>query len=186
MKYVITTVLLILISFISTLVTMSLINKEDKLKENFKATSVFMVLTLPIISLVGGILFLIFKLIAVIIKVQASTFAIFIIAITGVFSIFICDFITKKIIIGMSTKYFSIKYKNKELTEKEMMIILENKQKVFNTYSLIIMFCINIIIYFIVMIATSVEYTATFLIIISIISLLTYKLLFRNNVVTGN
>ena len=65
MKYLIAIVLLIVISFISILVTMSLINKDDKLKDNFKASSVFMVVTLPIISLVGGILFLIFKLIAI-------------------------------------------------------------------------------------------------------------------------
>ncbi|MBU3137920.1 hypothetical protein KPL39_16890 [Clostridium gasigenes] len=186
MKYLIAIVLLIVISFISILVTMSLINKDDKLKDNFKASSVFMVVTLPIISLVGGILFLIFKLIAVIMKLQASTFAIFIVAIAGAVSIFICDFITKKIMIGISTKYFANKYKNKELTEKEMMIILENKQKTFNIYSLVIMFCINMIIYFMVMIATSVDYTATFLIIISMISLFTYKVLFRKNITTGN
>ena len=66
------------------------------------------------------------------------------------------------------------------------MIILENKQKTFNIYSLVMMFCINMIIYFMVMIATSVDYTATFLIIISMISLFTYKVLFRKNITTGN
>ena len=46
-------------------------------------------------------------------KLQALTFAIFIVAIAGAVSIFICDFITKKIMIGISTKYFASKYKNK-------------------------------------------------------------------------
>lgn len=158
MKYLISVILLIVISFISILVTMSLINKGAKLKDNFKSTSLFMILTLPIISLLGGVLFLLFKLIAIIIiNLQASTFEIFIISMGGAISIFICDFITKKIMLGISTRYFSSKYKNKELTEKEMMTILEKKQKSFDSYSLAIMFFINAGMYFILMTAVSIE-----------------------------
>jgi len=186
MKYLISIILLISISFGSILITMALINKGANLKTNLKSTSVFIIITLPIISLVSGILFLIFNLIAIIIKLQANTFEIFIIAIVGSFSIFIGDFLTKKIMIGMSTKYFSSKYKNINLTEKEMMNILDNKQKVFNIYSLIIMFFIDIIIYIIVMSTMSISYNYIFLLIISIISLITYKVLFKSNITTGN
>ncbi|MEG1483248.1 hypothetical protein [Clostridium sp.] len=191
MKYLISTVLLIAISFISILITMSLINKGAKLKDNFKATSLFMMLTLPIISLLGGVLFLLFKLIAIVVKLQASTFEVFIISMVGAISIFICDFITKKIMIGISTKYFSSKYKNKTLTESEMMTILENRQKTFDIYSLIIMFFINIAIYFILMNVISIEFTNVFLIAISIINLISYIILFKgksnkNNIATGN
>lgn len=186
MKYIISIILLILISFVSILITMSLINRKNKFKTNLKSTSLFIIVTLPIISLVGSILFLIFKLIAIIIKVQADTFEIFIIAIAGSVSIFICDFITKKIMLGLSTKYFASKYKNTKLTEKEMMNILESKQKAFNVYSLIIMFLANTVIYFVIMSAMSIEYSIMFLIIISIISLISYKILFKGKAATGN
>lgn len=191
MKYLIAIILLIVISFVSILITMSLINRGDKLKDNFKSTSLFMILTLPIISLVGCVLFLLFKLIAIVINVEVSNFNMIIVSIVGAVSIFICDFATKKIIIGISTKYFSNKYKNSELTEKEMITILEKKQKTFDRYSLAIMFCINIGVYFLVMSAVSIEFTTVFLISISIINLVCYKVLFKgrsakNNAVTGN
>lgn len=186
MKYLISIILLILISFTSILITMALINKDSNVKSNLKSTSVFMVVVLPIISLVGGTLFLIFKLIAIIMKLQATTFEIFIMSIIGALSIFIGDFLTKKIMLGVSTKYFSNKYKNTTLTEDEMMNILEKKQKVFNMYSLLIMFGINIIIYLATMVTMAVAYNYIFLIIISIISLITYKILFRSNSVKDN
>lgn len=182
MKYLISIILLISISFTSILITMALINKDANIKSNLKSTAVFMVITLPIISLVSGILFLIFNLIAIIISLQANTFEIFIISIVGAFSIFISDFLTKKIMMGIVTKYFSNKYKNINLTEKEMMNILDNKQKIFNMYSIIIMFFIDVIIYIIVMSAMSIVYDYVFLLIISIISLITYKVLFKKNI----
>lgn len=186
MKYLISIILLISVLFGSILITMALINKDSNLKTNLKSTSVFMIITLPIISLSSGILFLIFNLIAIIIKLQVNTFEIFVIAIVGSFSIFIGDFLTKKIIIGISTRYFSSKYKNINLTEKEMMSILDNKQKVFNIYSLIIMFFIDVIIYIIVMSTMSISYNSIFLLGISIISIITYKVLFKSNIATGN
>lgn len=181
MKYLAIIILLLIIIFVSILVFSFGCNKENGLKSNLKFTGMMMMVTLPIVSLVGGTLFLAFKLVEALLPVEISTFDIFTISIIGVFIIFICDLISKKVIGGIIPIILAKKYEGEDLKEKEMMDIINGLQKKVNLLTLGIMFFSSLILYIGLMVLISVEFTVLFLIIISLLTLVSYKIFFRSN-----
>lgn len=180
MNYLAIIILLLIITFVSILVFSFSFNKNSGVKANFKITSMMMMVTLPIISLVGGTLFLAFKLVEMLLPVEIATFDIFTISIIGVFIIFICDLISKKVIGGIIPIILARKYEDEELKEKEMMDIINALQKKVNLLTLGIMFFFSLILYMVLMTLISVEFTTLFLIIISLLTLISYKIFFRS------
>ncbi|MGG7076408.1 hypothetical protein [Clostridium sardiniense] len=186
MKYLAIIILLLIITFVSMFVFSFGLNKGNGLKSNLKVTGMMMIVTLPIISLVGGTLFLAFKLVETVLPVQIETFDIFTISIIGVFIIFICDLISKKIIGGVMPIILAKKYEGKELKEKEMMDIINGLQKKVNLLTLGIMFLSSLILYMGLMTLISVEFTGFFLIIISLLTLVSYRIFFRGKGIVEN
>lgn len=186
MKYLAIIILLLIITFVSMLVFSISFNKDNEFRANLKFTGMMMIVTLPIISLVGGTLFLAFKLVEMLLPVEIATFDIFTISIIGVFIIFICDLISKKIIGGIIPTILAKKYEGEELKEKEMMEIINGLQKNINLLTLGIIFFSSLILYMGLMTLISVEFTTLFLIIISLLTLISYKIFFRSNKAIGN
>lgn len=181
MKYILSIVIMILVTFISIFMFTINMNKDKNFKMNVKLSSIMMVVTLPIISLVGGTLFLVFKLIETILNLNIETFNVFLISMIGVFIIFLCDLMSKKIIGEIVPVIFAKKYKNENLNEEKMLEIINNSRKKFNLYTLVIMYLLSLIFYGIVMKIISVETSLIFLILISFINLISYKIFFRTS-----
>lgn len=181
MKYILSIVIMILVTFISIFMFTINMNKDKNFKMNVKLSSIMMVVTLPIISLVGGTLFLAFKLIETILNLNIETFNVFLISMIGVFIIFLCDLMSKKIIGEIVPVIFAKKYKNENLNEEKMLEIINNSRKKFNLYTLVIMYLLSLIFYGIVMKIISVETSLIFLILISFINLISYKIFFRTS-----
>lgn len=181
MRYVALVILLISIMFVGMFTFTIFMNRKNSLNKNLKITLMMMTVTFPIISLVGGTLFLTFKLVEVIMPVDISTFNIFIISIIGVFIIFICDLLSKQLVGVLAPIVFANKYKNQNLNEKEMMGIIEESQKKLNIITFFIMFVISCILYMITMKLIVVEFSLSFLIIISTLNLFSYKIFFRRS-----
>ncbi|MEN8433265.1 hypothetical protein NX821_000379 [Clostridium septicum] len=186
MRYLILSIILIFIVFIATFMFTLVVNKNNSLRGNIKLSFMMLVVSLPIMSLIGGCLFLAFKLITVVLSLNITTIQVFIIALIGVIIIFVCDLISKQIIAEISSKIFAKKYENQELTEYQMMEIINKSKGIFNTFELIIMFLFSGILYLGAMKLISIEVNLLFLFIISIVNIVSYKLFFRHKVTTDN
>ncbi|MBP1890540.1 hypothetical protein J2Z53_002140 [Clostridium moniliforme] len=181
MRYVALVILLLSIMFLCIFTFTIFINRKNSVNKNLKITIMMMTVTLPIISLVGGTLFLTFKLVEVIMPINISTFNIFIISIIGVFIIFICDLASKQLLATLAPIIFANKYKNENLNEKEIMEIIEESQKKINIITLIIMFIITCILYMLIMKIIDVDFNLIFLTIISLSNLICYRIFFRRS-----
>lgn len=181
MRYVALVILLISIMFVCMFTFTIFMNRKNSLNKNLKITIMMMTVTFPIISLVGGTLFLTFKLVEVIMPVDISTFNIFIISIIGVFIIFICDLISKQLVGVLAPIVFANKYKDENLNEKEMIKIIEKSQNKLNIITFLLMFIISCLLYMSIMKIIAVDFTLGFLIIISALNLLSYKIFFRRS-----
>lgn len=186
MNYLILSVLLILLVFIATLSFTMVANKNNSFKENIRFSGMMLAVSLPIISLVGGTLFLIFKLVSMVVPMQIDTIQVFLIALIGVFIIFACDLVSKQILAGISSRIFATKYKNQDLTEKEMLDIINKSQGIFNIFELVIMFFTSAILYLGVMKLISIDINLIFLSIISLMNVISYRVFFRSKISTGN
>ena len=113
--------------------------------------------------------------------VDISTFNIFIISIIGVFIIFICDLISKQLVGVLAPIVFANKYKDENLNEKEMIKIIEKSQNKLNIITFLLMFIISCLLYMLIMKIIAVDFTLGFLIIISALNLLSYKIFFRRS-----
>lgn len=186
MQYIILTLGIILFAFVGTLVFTSVINKNKTIKENMKYAFMILLFAAPIFLLVGGSLFLAFKLISTLVSIDISNYQLFVIAISGVFIIFIGDFISKKITTSIAVNALSKKYEGKELTEDQMTEILNKSQKSMREWMIVMMFITSIVLYMITMTIVSIEFTWVFLILISSINILSYLMFFRVKQPTGN
>lgn len=182
MKYILSILIVMVLTFISMFMFTINMNKDKSIKLNAKLSSVMIIVALPIISFVGGTLFLAFKLIETILNLNIKTYDIFLISIIGVFIIFICDLISKKIIGEVVPSIFAKKYKEQELSEEKMLEIINNSRKNFNICILVIMYLLSLLFYLIVMKIISVEVSLLFLILISFINLVSYKIFFRTSI----
>ena len=181
MKYVITLLATILVVLIFSFVLTSLLNKGKSFKENLKITFMFTVVMLPIIVLLPVSLFATFKASAAMLSLEVSNYQLFLLAILGLFIIFICDFISKQVITSIGTNMLYKKYENQDLSEEKMMEIISEKQVNVKIWSIIIIFLTSVILYIPSMAIISIEFTGLFLVIISIINILTYQIFFRTS-----
>lgn len=186
MKYIISLVSLIVITFLIILLFFTITNKNNSFKGNLKRSYMFMLVVVPIVSLVGGLLFLLFKLITMLLPVTIETFDIFIVAITGVFIIFVSDIISKSLVSRMVSTVFYNKYKSQDLSENDVMNIAKENQKLFNTWVVVVMFLGTFALYTAVTLLMSIPFNLAFITIISVCNILGYKLFFRSKDVALN
>ena len=178
MKYLIELLVLAAITFI--LIFISTFNiANSTLKEKVKRSWAGIILMLPIISLIGGIFFLLFQLVVMLLGVNIYFLDVFIIGLYGVLILFVGDFLSKIIISNVTSGILSRKYSAEELTEKEMFTIYESHEKTIKIWSYILMFLISLLIYTVIMKLSVNEINTMFIGIISLINTLGYILFFR-------
>lgn len=185
MKYVITALIAILIVLIFSFILTSVINKEKSFKEKLKITFMFSLVMLPIVLLLPVSLFATFKASAVILSLEVSNYQLFLLAILGLFIIFICDFVSKQAVTSIGSNMLSKKYGDQELSEEEMLEIIDKKQSNIKIWNIVIIFLASLVLYIASMAIISIEFTGLFLVIISIINILNYQLFFRSSYKTS-
>lgn len=185
MKYVITALIAILIVLIFSFILTSVINKEKSFKEKLKITFMFSLVMLPIVLLLPVSLFATFKASAVILSLEVSNYQLFLLAILGLFIIFICDFVSKQAVTSIGSNMLSKKYGDQELSEEEMLEIIDKKQSNIKIWNIVIIFLASLVLYIASMAIISIEFTGLFLVIISIINILNYQLFFRSSYKTA-
>lgn len=183
MRYLAIISLFIFIMFVASFLITGNMKKEEGFSKKLKFTGLMMLVTLPIISLVGGCLFLAFKLVEMLLPVRIATFDIFTIAILGVFIIFICDLLSKQIMSSIIPHIFAKKYEGKDLTKDDMINIIDGARSKFDIITLCIMFGISIILYILIVKIIEVEFSLIFIFIISLLNIISYKVFFRNKIV---
>lgn len=181
MKYIITSLITILIVLIFSFILTSVINKEKSFKEKLKITFMFSLVMLPIVLLLPVSLFATFKASAMLLSLEVSNYQIFLLAILGLFIIFICDFVSKQVVTSIGSNILYKKYENQELSETQMLDIIEQKQANIKAWNMFIIFLVSLVLYMASMMVISIEYTGAFLVIISIINILNYQLFFRSS-----
>lgn len=179
MKYITLIVIALIISFVAVAVFGITINRKMKFSENIKYTAITLLISLPIMILIGGSLFLSFRIVASLLNVEISNFQIFFVSILGVYAIFISDFIGKNILLAIVSRLLALKYKNKDLNENEMLDIANKSQGIYRMLLLIVMFFIGIVLYQIIFNSISIDVNNMFLSITAIINVLIYVMFFR-------
>ena len=185
MKYVITALIAILIVLIFSFILTAFINKEKSFKEKLKITFMFSLVMLPIVLLLPVSLFATFKASAVILSLEVSNYQLFLLSILGLFIIFICDFVSKQAVTSIGSNMLSKKYGDQELSEEEMLEIIDKKQSNIKIWNIVIIFLASLVLYIASMAIISIEFTGLFLVIISIINILNYQLFFRSSYKTA-
>ncbi|SFB12672.1 hypothetical protein [Clostridium frigidicarnis] len=181
MKYLFEIIMLLVIMFISNNIISMRINGDKKFNESLKLAAMSTLITLPLLMLIGGVLFLAFKIVLIKLMVGITTFQIFTIVLFTIVIIFFCDFICRKIGLDLIAIYLSKKYKNKNLTNSEMIVLVDNKQRTVNITSVIIMFLINLLTNFIILKFLQIQFSDILVICMAIIVSITYKVFFKSN-----
>ncbi len=180
MKYVITSLIAILVVLAFSFILTSIINKGKSFKENLKITFMFSLVMLPIILLLPVSLFATFKASVVILSLEVSNYQIFLLSILGLFIIFVCDFVSKQVVTTIGSNMLSKKYGDQELSEDQILEIISKKQANIKIWNIVIIFLVSLVLYMASMAVISIEFTGLFLVIISIINILNYQLFFRS------
>ena len=173
--------MLLVIMFISNNIISIRISGDKKFNESLKLAAMSTLITLPLLMLIGGVLFLAFKVVLIKLMVGITTFQIFTIVLFTIVIIFFCDFICRKIGLDLIAIYLSKKYKNKNLTNSEMIGLVDNKQRTVNITSVIIMFLINLLTNFIILKFLQIQFSDILVICMAIIVSITYKVFFKSN-----
>ena len=181
MKYLFGIIMLLVIMFISNNIISMRINGDKKFNESLKLAAMSTLITLPLLMLIGGVLFLAFKIVLIKLMVGITTFQIFTIVLFTIVIIFFCDFICRKIGLDLMAIYLSKKYKNKNLTNSEMVGLVDNKQRTVNIASVIIMFLINVLTNFIILKFLQIQFSDILVLCMAIIVSITYKVFFKSN-----
>ncbi|WP_288221616.1 hypothetical protein [uncultured Clostridium sp.] len=179
MKYLINVLVLLILIFISLLVITYQITNE-KISKKIKIVAVNMIYMMPVISLIGGILFLLFEIALSVIKFNEYYYLdVFIVAIYGIFIILLGDYISKIILRQISASIFSRKYGGEKLTHKEMREIYRKNQDSLILWNYILIFIICGILYSVVTEIILLETNLLIIIIFSLITTISYWILFR-------
>lgn len=181
MKYVITALIAILIVLIFSFTLIAFINKGKSFKEKLKITFMFSLVMLPIVLLLPVSLFATFKASAVILSLEVSNYQLFLLSILGLFIIFICDFVSKQAVTSIGSNMLSKKYGDQDLSEEQMLEIIDKKQANIKIWNIVIIFLASLVLYMASMAIISIEFTGLFLVIISIINILNYQVFFRSS-----
>lgn len=181
MKYIILFLSVIAIIFLTSFIFSMIFNGKESIGKKLKLSSIIMLGILPLFSFIGTTLFLFFKAIVLLLKLNIDNFKTLLIAIIGVLIVFVGDFISKNIVTAIAVQMVSKKYSAEELSQDEMIEIVNEKQKGMKIWTVIIMFVSSLLLYLLVMKLISVQYTWTFLAILAIISTICYEIIFRLN-----
>lgn len=179
MKQIIALIIfIVLIYFVLLISTLKIegFSFSNKMGRAFKG----MMFMIPIVSLIGGVFFLLFELIIWILKLKIYFFDAFLIALYGVLIIFIGDFIIKISVLKFSSSFFAKKYGGENLNQETMNEIYDKNKFVLNVLNYVLMFVISFVLYFLILISLSVKINLIFLCLSSLTNLIFYKIFFRN------
>ena len=178
MKYLINVLVLLVLIFIALLVITYQITNE-KISKKIKIVVKNIIYMIPVISLIGGILFLLFEIALSTIESNEYYLDVFIVAIYGVFIMLLGDYISKIILRQISVSIFSRKYGGEKLTYKEMREIYRKNQDSLLLWNYILIFIICGILYSLVTEVILLETNLLIIIIFSLITTISYWILFR-------
>ncbi len=116
-------------------------------KENLKVSLLLILFSTPIAICILIAMSLFLKLANWTLPVEISNYKIFIVSFASVFVIFIGEFIIKTFLSGTISSHFTRKYKNENLSEKQMLNIIREKHRIIEIMKFILMFLISCVIY---------------------------------------
>ena len=179
MKQIIALLIFIVLIYFALLISTLKIkgfNFVSKMKRAFKG----MIFMLPIVSLIGGVFFLLFELTIKIMKLEIYFFDVFFIALYGVLIIFVGDFISKILVLRLSSNIFSKKYDGENLNQETMNEIYDKNKFSLDLTNYIFIFVISFILYLLTEICLSIKINLIFVSVASLTNVVFYKIFFRN------
>ncbi|WP_315081066.1 hypothetical protein [uncultured Clostridium sp.] len=136
----------IVLSF-STVYVYNIFALKSAGKENLKVSLLLMLFSAPIAICILIVMSLFLKLANWTLPVEISNYKIFIVSFASVFVIFIGEFVIKTFLSGTISSHFTRKYKNENLSEKQMLNIIREKHRIIEIIKFILMFLISCVIY---------------------------------------
>ncbi|NFO10092.1 hypothetical protein FDB29_03020 [Clostridium botulinum] len=146
MKYFNFILLGFILSF-STIYIYNIFALKSTGKENLKVSLLLILFSTPIAICILIAMSLFLKLANWTLPVEISNYKIFIVSFASVFVIFIGEFIIKIFLSGTISSHFTRKYKNENLSEKQMLNIIREKHRIIEIMKFILMFLISCVIY---------------------------------------
>jgi hypothetical protein len=179
MKYAIFILFAVILVF-STVYIYNTFTLKDKGKENLKVSFLFLLLSMPIAICICIITFLSLKCLGWILPVNISNYKIFIMSFASIFIIFSGESIIKMILSSMISSFFEKKYKNSNLSQNEMINLINEKHIAIEMLKMLSMFLISFIAYIIILKILSVENVIITCFIVSVVNSLIYIVMFKS------
>ncbi|MGL5614711.1 MAG: hypothetical protein ACRDD2_00540 [Sarcina sp.] len=179
MKYAIVTAIALFIAYISILIFTESLNKNQGLKKNAKYAAIVMSISIPFISIIGALIFLLGKLVVTTLPITISNYQLFIISIIGIFIIFLGDFLTKKLTLTFSSYLLDKNYDYEKLREEQVKEIIEKAGRNSESLSILLLYGISFLAYLVVVKILSINSNFLFLSLFSMINILVYSLIFK-------
>ncbi|WP_252249942.1 hypothetical protein [Clostridium sp. ZBS13] len=173
----------ILLGFIlsfSTIYIYNIFALKSAGKENLKVSLLLILFSIPIAICILIVMSLFLKLTNWILPVDISNYKIFIVSFASVFVIFIGEFIIKTFLSCTISSHFTRKYKNKNLSEKQMLNIIREKHRIIEIMKFILMFLMSCIIYGILLSILNVIGIIFIVMVSSLITSILYCFMFKS------
>ncbi|MDR5588859.1 hypothetical protein [Clostridium aquiflavi] len=180
MQYFNFILLAIVLSF-STIYIYNIFALKSAGKENIKVSLLLMLFSTPIAICILIVMGLFLKLANWTLPVDISNYKIFIVSFASVFVIFIGEFIIKTFLSGTISSYFNRKYKEKNLSEKQMLNIIREKHRIIEILKVILMFLISCIIYWVLLSILNIIGIIFIVMVSSVITSMLYFFMFKSN-----
>lgn len=179
MKYVTFILFFALLSF-STVYIYNAFTLREKGKENFKISCLCLILSIPIGAAIAIVIFLALKLLNWILPVDISNYKIFIMSFASIFIIFVGESIIKIILSSLVGNYLEKKYKDENLSENEMLNIINKKSLTIEILKMCSMFFISFIIYVAILNSLNIEDIILISTTTSIVNSILYSFMFKS------
>lgn len=179
MKYIIFILFFVLLSF-STVYIYNAFILRGKCKENLKISCLFFMFSIPIGVTIYIVIFLALKFFNWILPVDISNYKIFIISFASIFIIFIGESIIKILLSILVGNYLEKKYKDENLSENEMLSIINQKSLTIEILKMCSMFFISFIIYATILNSMNIKGIISIATITSIVNSILYSFMFKS------
>ena len=179
MKYVIFIIFAIILAF-SIVYIYNAFTLKDKGKENFKLSLLFLLFSIQIAIGIGIITFLCLKCLCWTLPVNTSNYKIFIMSFASIFIIFIGESIIKMILSSTISSFFEQKYEDSDLSQDEMMSLINEKHGIIEMLKMLSMFVISLITFIIISNILVVENIVITSLVVSIVNSMVYIFIFKS------
>lgn len=179
MKYAIFILFAVILAF-STVYIYNTFTLKEKVKENLKVSLLFLLFSMPIAIGICIIAFLSLKCLNWILPVNISNYKIFVMSFASIFIIFSGESIIKMVLSSIISSFFEKKYKNSNLSQNEMISLINEKHVAIEILKMLCMFLISFIAYIIILNILFVENVMITCFIVSIVNSLIYIVMFKS------